>query len=47
MPNPRKAEKKEHYISRFMSSSEAIRDFPNQVQRYAVALSMWERRNKK
>lgn len=47
MPYPRKTEKKDHYISRFMGSSEANRDFPDQKQRYAVALSMWEQKKKR
>jgi hypothetical protein len=46
MPNPRKGESKDDYIGRFMSSTEARRDYPDRSQRYAVANSMWKRRNK-
>jgi len=46
MPYPRKAEKKEHYIQRFMGSAEANRDYPDAKQRYAVANSMWEKKKK-
>jgi hypothetical protein len=47
MPKPVKNENRQDYISRFMSSEEAKRDYPNVKQRLAVAYSMWNRRNKK
>lgn len=47
MPKPSKEESKQDYISRFMDSSEAKKDFPDYKQRLAVAYSMWNRRNKK
>lgn len=46
MPYPRKGDKKSEFIERFMSSTEARRDYPNRSQRYAVANSIWNRRNK-
>jgi hypothetical protein len=47
MPFPKKGETKDEYIQRFMGSAEAIRDYPDKLQRYAVALSLWKNRNKK
>ena len=41
MPYPRKGETKEEFISRFMGSAEANRDYPDQKQRLAVAESLW------
>ena len=46
MPNPNKGESKEDYIKRFMSSPEAKKSFPDEKQRYAVALSKWKEHNK-
>src|ERR1700721_2760610 len=45
MPYPTKDESKSEYISRFVSSSEAKEDFPDEKQRLAVAYSLWEKRN--
>lgn len=41
MPRPRAGEPKSSYIARFMESSEAQSDFPDEKQRLAVAYSMW------
>lgn len=41
MPRPKEGEDKEAYVSRFMASAEAQRDYPDQKQRAAVAYSMW------
>lgn len=46
MPYPREDESKEAYIKRFMSSSEAQKDFPDEKQRLAVAYSMWSKKGK-
>lgn len=46
MPEPKAKEKQSDYISRFMSSEEAKRDFPNEKQRLAVAYSKYRRKNK-
>lgn len=46
MPYPIKKESKEDYIKRFMSSKEAIGDYSDEKQRYAVALSMWKKKGK-
>ena len=43
MPTPRKGESKEDFIKRYMSSDEAKKDFPDEKQRYAVALSTWKK----
>ncbi|TAK94441.1 DUF2213 domain-containing protein [Patescibacteria group bacterium] len=45
MPKPRGGESQSDYISRFMASAEAQKDYPEQKQRAAVAYSMWEHRN--
>lgn len=42
---PNKGESKEDFISRFMSATKD--EYPDNKQRYAVALSYWDRRNKK
>jgi len=47
MPTPTKGETREKFISRFMSSEEAKRDFPDRKQRLAVANSKFEKRNSK
>ena len=44
MPKPKSDESESEYISRFMESEEARKDFPDQKQRAAVAYSMWRRR---
>jgi hypothetical protein len=41
---PNKGENKKDFISRFMSATKD--EYPDQKQRYAVALSYWNRRNK-
>lgn len=41
MPNPKKNESKDDYIKRFMGSAEAQASFPDEKQRYAVAISKW------
>lgn len=46
MPNPKPGEDKQAYVSRFMASAEAQKDFPDEKQRAAVAYSKFgERRN--
>lgn len=47
MPRPKRGERKQEYIDRFMASEEARRDYPDEKQRYAVAQSMWANRQKK
>ena len=47
MPDPIKNEDKESYIKRFMESEEAIKDFPDKDQRYAVVLSKFKNKDKK
>ena len=42
---PNKGEKKKDFISRFMSATK--NEYPDEKQRYAVANSYWNRRNKK
>lgn len=39
MPLPHKGEKQASYISRYVASKRAQKDFPNQKQRLAVAYS--------
>ena len=47
MPTPRKNEKKDKFISRCMSDSEAKKSFPDQDQRVAFCFSEWKRSKKK
>ena len=46
MPQPNPNESKEDYISRFMSSEEAKKSFPDNAQRLAVAESLWKKHYK-
>jgi len=46
MPRPKRGETKQAFINRYMKSAEAKRTFPDEDQRYAVAVSLWEKRNK-
>lgn len=43
MPEPKKGEKQGSYISRYVKSKRAQRDFPSLKQRLAVAYSEHER----
>ena len=48
MPYPKQGDTEKEYIVRFMSSTEAAKDYPDEKQRYAVAHSLWsKRRNSK
>ena len=47
MPKPRKGDTQDSFTQRYMNSAEAKRSFPDEKQRYAVAMSEWRRRNKK
>lgn len=42
MPNPRRNESEDDFISRCMGDSEAISDFPDEDQRAAFCYSVWE-----
>lgn len=46
MPKPKPNEEKEAFISRFMSSEKAKKDYPETEQRLAVANSMWQEHKK-
>lgn len=41
MPRPKKGETEQEYVSRFMASEEARKDYPDEKQRAAVAYSMY------
>ena len=47
MPEPRKNEGKDDFISRCLSDEEAKADFPKTDQRYAFCLSKWDNKDKK
>jgi len=47
MPRPKKNEGEENFISRYMASKEAIRTFPDEKQRLAVAYSEYKDYKKK
>jgi hypothetical protein len=46
MPKPNAGENRDEFLSRCMGSAEARRDYPDDDQRYAVCVSMWENRGK-
>ena len=46
IPTPRKKESKEEYINRFMENSIMLKEYPDKMQRYAIALGEWNKRNK-
>jgi hypothetical protein len=43
LPKPKKKETKTQFISRFMSDEIAIREFPDESQRFAVAQFTWKK----
>ncbi len=43
MPSPKKNEKQNAYVARYMSSTEAQKSFPDEKQRLAVAFSEYRR----
>ena len=47
MPKPKKNEVRSSFVSRYMKSKEAQKSFPDSRQRTAVAISIWNERNKK
>ena len=42
MPNPNPNETKDEFIKRCMSHDEAVTDYPDESQRFAVCNSIWE-----
>jgi hypothetical protein len=46
MPTPNKNETKLEFLQRCMGDSEAIKDYPDQKQRYAVCNSFWDQNKK-
>jgi hypothetical protein len=46
LAKPEKNESKQDFVSRFMSSELAVKEFPDNKQRLAVAYSQWERKDK-
>lgn len=46
MPDPRKDESRENFISRCMSDDEAKKDFPDSKQRIAFCISKWDNKDK-
>lgn len=47
MPRPKKNESEKEFVARYMASKEAIKDFPDQKQRAAVAYSEYKDYKKK
>jgi len=45
MPDPRKGEKEDDYISRCVGNKDMNDEFPDQKQRLAVCYSKWERKD--
>jgi len=46
MPKPKKGEKQNDFVARFMSNDTMKKDFPDNDQRLAVAISQWKDRKK-
>lgn len=46
MPEPRKGESKNEFITRCIGSKQMNDEFPDQDQRAAVCYKYWENRNK-
>ena len=46
MTLPNKNENKKEYIERFMSNNKMVERYPDEDQRYAIAISHWEDKNK-
>lgn len=46
MPRIKKNETKEQFIERFMSNLTMRLDFPDEGQRYVIALEQWEKQKK-
>lgn len=44
IPNPTPTESKEDFIERFMGDPAMVSEFPDQRQRYAVAIEAWRDR---
>jgi hypothetical protein len=47
LPTPKPGESKDDFVSRFMSSEVAKKEFPDRKQRVAVALNIWRRSKRK
>ena len=47
MPRPLPHESLKHYTKRFMSNPEAVKDYPDPAQRYAVLRSMFRHKKSK
>lgn len=45
MPNPRSGESRDEWLDRCMGDAEALADFPDSDQRFAVCISKWEERS--
>lgn len=46
LPKPKEGEKKNEFISRFMSDENAQKEFKSHQQRLAVAYSIWRMKKK-
>jgi hypothetical protein len=46
LPRPKKNESKQEFISRFMGDAAMNKEYPDNDQRYAVANSVWEKKQK-
>lgn len=44
MPTPKKEEKREDFLHRYMADAEARKDHPEEKQRFAAATSIWDHR---
>lgn len=44
LPKPRPAESRDDFLSRCMGNSTMVTDFPNNRQRYAVCIGLWDKK---
>lgn len=47
VPKPKKDEKQQEYIQRFMSDKNMLKEFPRRDQRYQVQMTTWRNKDKK
>ena len=45
MPSPKSGESREQFVERCMGDAEAVADYPDRDQRFAVCASFWERKD--
>lgn len=46
MPKPQESEKMEDFVKRFMADPVMVEDYPDEKQRYAIALEQWDKKER-